>query len=55
MSCTGVAKARELEKTAAAELRNGKKGVYPGAPELALVHQALPLTEYEGTYHHPAY
>jgi hypothetical protein len=55
MSRTGVAKARELEKAAAAELRKGKKSVYPDAPDLAIVGPALPLMEYEGIYHHSAY
>ncbi len=55
MPYTDVAKARELEKEAVAKLRNGKQSVYPNAPDLAVIEPALPLTEYEGTYHHPAY
>jgi hypothetical protein len=51
----GVAKVRELEKVAAAELRQGRKSVYSDAPDLAVVGSALPLMGYEGTYHHPAY
>jgi CubicO group peptidase (beta-lactamase class C family) len=48
-------KARELEKDAAAELEKGSKKVFPDAPDRPPIAPALPLSEYEGTYHHPAY
>jgi hypothetical protein len=32
-----------------------RKSAYPDAPDLAVVGPALPLMEYEGIYHRPAY
>ena len=37
------------------KIKNGRKTVYPNAPDLAQVAPVLPLKEYEGAYHHPAY
>ena len=48
-------KARELESEKKATLEKGKGTVYPGAPDIAAVDSALPLTAYEGVYYHPAY
>ena len=48
-------KVRELEKDAATELEKGSKKVFPDVAARASITPAVPLSEYEGTYHHPAY
>ncbi|TKA75061.1 hypothetical protein B0A55_05988 [Friedmanniomyces simplex] len=50
-----AAVAREWEATTLARLANAPKELYPDAGKIGAVAPALPLTQYAGTYSHPAY